>query len=85
MEEATNSHDTTGPSKIPPEIVVQVRVLLHDLSNALEVVVQSQYLLSTIAGDRSGPYKEWLGLLERGAQQAIDVNRELREYVRIHS
>lgn len=84
MEDAARNTETMGAKKIPPEIAAQVRSLLHDLSNALEIVLQTQYLLSTVA-DPSGPSKEWLGLLDHGAQQAINVNRELREYIRSHS
>jgi hypothetical protein len=84
MEDADGNMETMEEGEIPPEIAAQVRSLLHDLSNALEIVVQTQYLLSTVA-DPSGPSKEWLGLLDHGTQQAINVNRELREYIRSHS
>jgi hypothetical protein len=69
--------------KIPLPVTVEIRRLMHDLSNALEIVLQAGYLLST--ADLEDPAREWLGLLEGGAQQAMDLHRELREYVRAHS
>jgi len=69
--------------KIPVEISGEVRRLLHDLSNALEIVVQAGYLLTTT--DTEPPVKEWIGLLDGGAQQAMTVHRELREFIRLHS
>jgi hypothetical protein len=85
MNEATHTDGPERPANIPPEIAAQVRVFLHDLSNALEIVIQSHYLLSTAADGALAAEKEWLGLLERGAQQAVRVNQELRDYVRHHS
>jgi hypothetical protein len=76
-----DSLTTTG--SIPPEISAEMRRLMHDLSNALEIVLQAGYLLSTTETD--GPVKEWIGLLDGGAQQALEIHRQLREYVRTHS
>jgi hypothetical protein len=56
---------------------------MHDLSNALEIVLQAGYLLTT--ADTEGPVKEWIGLLNGGAQQALKVHQQLREYIRMHS
>jgi hypothetical protein len=36
--------------KIPPEVAKDLRTLAHDLSNALETIVQATYLMS-----QSGP------------------------------
>ena len=73
--------ETSG--SIPPEQSQQIRRLAHDLSNALEIIVQTSFLLNTLDLDANG--KQWLGLLETGIQQAININRELREYIRLHS
>ena len=56
---------------------------MHDLSNALEVVLQAGYLLTTTHTEE--PVREWIGLLDGGAQQALAVHRQLREYIRLHS
>lgn len=74
---------TRNMEKIPLPVSTEVRRLMHDLSNALEIILQAGYLLSTV--ELENPAKEWLGLLEGGAQQAMDLHRELREYVRTHS
>ncbi len=72
---------TTG--SIPPEISAEMRRLMHDLSNALEIVLQAGYLLTTTETEE--PVKEWIGLLDSGAQQALTIHRQLREYIRAHS
>lgn len=76
-----NSLKTTG--SIPPEISTELRRIMHDLSNALEIVLQAGYLLTT--AETEEPVKEWIGLLDGGAQQALGIHRELREYIRANS
>lgn len=68
---------------IPPEISAEIRRLMHDLSNALEIVLQSGYLLTM--ADTEKPVQEWIGLLDGGAQQALKIHQQLREYIRAHS
>ncbi len=70
-------------AKIPHAHADVIRRLAHDLSNALEIVVQSNYLLSTT--DLDEPGKKWAGLLDQGTQQAAELNRELREYIRANT
>lgn len=69
--------------RIPANVAVEMRRLMHDLSNALEIMLQAGYLLTT--ADTQEPVKGWIGLLEGGSQQAMTVHRELREYIRTHS
>ena len=73
----------TNSAHIPQELSVEIRRLMHDLSNALEIVLQAGYLLST--ADTQEPVKEWIGLLDGGAQQALKIHQQLRDYVRSHS
>jgi hypothetical protein len=68
---------------IPQKQATEIRRLAHDLSNALEIIVQANYLLGTVATDESA--KQWIKLLEQGVQQATNINRDLREYVRANS
>jgi signal transduction histidine kinase len=68
---------------IPQEQATEIRRLAHDLSNALEIIVQANYLLGTVAMDESA--QQWIKLLEQGVQQATNINRDLREYVRANS
>lgn len=80
MNENTSTSDV---AKIPEEQANAIRKLAHDLSNALEIIVQSSYLLSTTELDELG--KKWVALLDQGTQQAAGLNRELREYVRANT
>jgi hypothetical protein len=85
-EEDTSVSDPNGAAsaaKIPQEQANAIRKLAHDLSNALEIIVQSSYLLSTTDLDELG--KKWVGLLDQGTQQAAGLNRELREYIRANT
>ncbi|MGI4756187.1 MAG: hypothetical protein ACRYGF_04975 [Janthinobacterium lividum] len=36
-----------GEAVIPEELALEIRKLAHDLSNSLEIIVQTGYLLST--------------------------------------
>jgi hypothetical protein len=67
---------------IPQEQATEIRRLAHDLSNALEIIVQANYLLSTAPLDTDA--KQWTKLLDQGVRQAANINRNLREYIRIH-
>lgn len=68
---------------IPEELAVEIRKLSHDLSNALEIIVQTSYLLGTT--ELKSPASDWLKLLEGGVQKALDLNGALRTYVREHT
>jgi hypothetical protein len=70
-------------SKIPEEIAVEIRKLAHDLSNALEIIVQTSYLLGT-AGLKE-PASDWLRMLDGGVQKALNLNLDLRTYIKNHS
>ncbi len=80
---------TNGPSQgsdeqlIPEDVAVEIRRLAHDLSNALEIVVQTSYLLGTT--EMKAPATDWLRMLDDGVQRALDLNSALRKYVRTHS
>ena len=73
----------TEKQVIPEDLAVEVRKLSHDLSNALEIIVQTSYLLGTT--ELKSPASDWLRLLEGGVQKALDINGALRTYVREHS
>ena len=77
------SDSRDASSSISAEQSQQIRRLAHDLSNALEVIVQTSFLLSTLELDSNG--KQWLSMLDGGVQQAIVLNRELREYIRLNT
>ena len=64
---------------IPAEQAKEIRRLAHDLSNALEIIVQANYLLGAMAQDESS--KQWIQLLDNGVVQAANINRSLRDYI----
>jgi hypothetical protein len=70
---------TTSSPAIPPEHAKEIRRLSHDLSNALEIIVQANYLLNAMSHDESA--KQWIQLLDNGVLQAANINRNLRDYV----
>lgn len=68
---------------IPEEQAKEIRRLSHDLSNALEVILQTSFLLGMV--DLDDDAKKWRSMLDGGVQQAADINRKLREYIRTNS
>ena len=72
-----------GRQVIPEELAIELRRLAHDLSNALEIIVQTSYLLST--SELKAPASDWLRMLDGGVHKALDINGTLRTYVREHS
>lgn len=68
---------------IPEDHAVEIRKLAHDLSNALEIIVQTSYLLGTVG--LKEPAIEWHRMLDSGVQKALDINLNLRNYIKTHS
>jgi hypothetical protein len=69
--------------KIPDELALQIRRMAHDLSNALEIIVQTSYLLSTV--ELKEPASDWLKMLDGGVTKALDINLALRSYIKQHT
>ena len=51
----------------------KIRKLAHDLSNALEIIVQTSYLLGTV--ELKEPGSDWLRMLDSGVRKALDINQ----------
>ena len=68
---------------IPEEQALEIRRLAHDLSNALEIIVQTSYLLSM--AELKEPAAEWLRMLESGVKKALESNLQLRDYIKQHT
>ena len=68
------------PSKVPPSLQTRLRALAHDLSNSLETIMQASYLLGQ--KPLGIEEKKWVELIEDAAQDAAQLNRELREMLR---
>ncbi|MFC6646532.1 hypothetical protein ACFQBQ_13230 [Granulicella cerasi] len=72
---------TSSPTpQIPEELALEIRRLAHELSNALEIIVQTGYLLGM--AELKPPADEWLRMLESGTNKALDTNLQLREYIK---
>lgn len=67
-------------AKIPPEINNELRRLAHDLSNAIETIMQAAYLLNSSKLDETS--QRWAQLVDTGAKDAARINREIREILR---
>jgi len=69
--------------KIPAELARELRTLAHDLSNALETVVQATYLIS-----QAGPPENlgrWVEMIDHASQEAVKINQKLRQVLREQS
>ncbi len=68
------------PEKIPAELTKELRALSHDLSNALEIIVQGTYLISQAGAPESS--RRWVELIDHASQDAVKLNHRLREILR---
>lgn len=77
--------ETTGAAPTPmlQSDAKEIRRITHDMNNALEIIVQASYLVNSTA--LSDQAKEWMTLLDHGLQQATDLNRQMRDFVRARS
>jgi hypothetical protein len=85
MNEQKNSisQAPSNAEMIPEDLSVEMRRLAHDLSNALEIIVQTSYLLSTT--EMKEPASDWLRMLDDGVQKAMSLNLALRTYIKEHT
>jgi hypothetical protein len=83
MTEPKSPVPTSGTAEIPEELALEIRKLAHDLSNALEVIVQTSYLLGTV--ELKEPGSDWLRMLDSGVRKALDINLALRTYIKANT
>jgi hypothetical protein len=83
MTEPTQTTPQPGAAEIPEELALEIRKLAHDLSNALEIIVQTNYLLGTV--ELKEPASEWLRMLDNGVNRALEINLALRTYIKAHA
>lgn len=69
--------------KIPTDISTRLRTLAHDLSNAIETIMQASYLLAQAKLDDET--KKWVGLIDNASREAARINREIRDILRTNS
>lgn len=73
----------TSQPQIPEDLALEIRRMAHELSNALEIIVQTSYLLSM--AELKPPADDWLRMLDSGVNKALDINSHLREYIKNHT
>jgi hypothetical protein len=85
MTEKKNSLSQASQNveKIPEDLSVEMRKIAHDLSNALEIIIQTSYLLGTV--ELKEPATDWLRMLDDGVRKAMSLNLELRNYIKQHT
>ena len=83
MTEPNKTGLQNAAAEIPEELALEIRKLAHDLSNALEIIVQTSYLLGTV--EMKEPGTEWLRMLDNGVRKALDINLSLRSYIKAHT
>jgi hypothetical protein len=83
MSEMNQTTGQSSAAEIPEDIALEIRKLAHDLSNALEIIVQTSYLLGTV--EMKEPGGEWLRMLDNGVRKALDINLALRSYIKAHA
>jgi hypothetical protein len=83
MTEKTQSAPQPAHAEIPEDLALEIRKLAHDLSNALEIIVQTSYLLGTV--ELKDPGGDWLRMLDNGVRKALDINLALRTYIKAHT
>jgi hypothetical protein len=82
MSEPSTSTPASNAT-IPEELSIEIRRIAHELSNSLEVIVQTSYLLSM--AELKDPAAEWLRMLDSGVNKALELNGQLREYIKSHT
>lgn len=84
-DDSTSLTSATAPAEqqIPEELAIEIRRMAHDLSNALEIIVQTSYLLGM--ADLKEPATDWLRMLESGVNKALELNVQLRSYIKQHT
>jgi hypothetical protein len=71
---------TEEEKRLQSETVTKLRSLSHDLSNYIETIMQASYLLGQAKLDDNN--KKWLEMVDKAAQDAARINREIREILR---
>ena len=69
--------------KFPTDVTLRLRTLAHDLSNALETLLQASYLLNQASLNPDA--RKWVQMIDSASQDAARINREIREILRSQS
>jgi hypothetical protein len=77
---AQNASARSGANIDKKDKIARLRTLAHDLSNALEGILQASYLLSQ--SKLEDDPKRWARLIDASSQEAARLNREIRQWLR---
>ncbi len=80
LREKTAQPAMEESEKLQSETVTKLRTLAHDLSNSIETIMQASYLLAQAKLDENNG--KWLDLIDKAAQDAARINRQIREILR---
>ncbi|MGD0506840.1 MAG: hypothetical protein ABSA27_03530 [Terriglobales bacterium] len=69
--------------KVPAELAKELRAMAHDLSNALETIVQATYLISQAGPPENS--RRWVEMIDQASQEAVKINNKLRQVLRAQS
>jgi hypothetical protein len=69
--------------KMPAELATELRALAHDLSNALETIVQATYLISQAGPSENS--RRWVEMIDQASREAVKINNQLRQVLRSQS
>ncbi len=75
--------EARSSESIPDKHAAEIRRMVHDLSNALEIIVQTHYLLKM--GKLDDQTLQWLTMMDTGVKQATEISGGLRKYVLEHA
>lgn len=64
-------------NQIPAATARVLRALTHDLSNALETIVQATYLISQAELQKDS--RRWIEMIDEASKNAVTINLKLRE------
>jgi hypothetical protein len=70
-------------NKIPSDTAKELRRLAHDLSNALETILQASYLVSRSELPENS--RRWVEMIDQASQEAVRINRKLRDLLHSQS
>jgi hypothetical protein len=73
----------SAEEKIPAALAKDLRFLAHDLSNALETIVQASYLI--VQSHPPESTRRWVEMIDEASKDAVKINAKLRELLRSHS
>lgn len=75
-----NEVSRANSAKWSEEVPRHLRSLAHDLSNSLETILQAAYLLGQARLDENS--KKWVKLIDTAANDAVRLNRQIREILK---